>query len=96
MQIKTKIILGKKIKGAAKTAKYFRSYGTSFRKNMNHLSKKSLKIQESWFGLSSKVQEKFGRKKLSISFKQKKSNKIENRINSVKFHKVTVLKFLKL
>lgn len=41
-------------------AKYFRSYGTNSRKYMNDLSKKTFKIQESWFGLSNKVEEKFG------------------------------------
>jgi len=35
-------------------AKYFRSYGTTFKKYLNHLSKKTLKIQESCFGNSAK------------------------------------------
>lgn len=69
MQIKIKITLGekkKKVKGAAKMAKYFRSYGTNSRKYMNDLSKKTFKIQESWFGLSIKYKRSLGAKKICI------------------------------
>lgn len=47
-------------------AKYFRSYGTNSRKYMNDLSKKTFKIQESWFGLSIKYKRSLGAKKICI------------------------------